>query len=359
MILQSLSLRNFRSYQQGSFEFLPESNIIFGDNGKGKTNLLEAILMLTGGRSWRAARKSELVHWDEAAAFLCATVHSGGREKELRMELPASGRTNASVNGVKIKRQYDLAEHLRCVLFSPEDLTLVKGAASGRRAFIDDALCQLRPRYGEILSRYQKLLESKSKLLKTEENREAALSLLPEYDFQLCRYGAALISYRARFLESLNHEAKLMHSEISGGKEYLTVGYQTVKTVKDPFASEEQLFSWLMEHMESHRKAEEATMQCLSGIHKDEMPMEINGRDAKAFASQGQTRSAALSLKFGLREMLRRDSGEYPILLLDDVLSELDSARQAFVAQHAMGGQSIITCCEGETSFGNAHVIRL
>ncbi len=359
MILQSLDLREFRSYRQGSFSFRPESNILFGENGRGKTNLLEAILLLTGARSWRASRKSELVHWDAQSAFLAARVHSGGREKELRMELPAAGRTNASVNGVKIKRQYNLAEHLRCVLFSPEDLHIVKGAAAGRRAFVDDALCQLRPRYGEILSRYQKLLESKSKILKTEENRAAALALLPEYDLQLCRYGAAMIAYRARFLESLNHEAKLMHSEISGGKEVLQVGYQTVKTVQDPFAPEEQLFYWLMEHMEAHRKAEEATMQCLSGVHKDDIPLEINGRDAKAYASQGQTRSAALSLKFGLRELLRRDSGEYPILLLDDVLSELDAARQAFVAQHAMGGQSIITCCEGETAFGSAHVIRL
>ena len=359
MILQSLSLRDFRSYRQGKFEFLPDSNIIFGDNGKGKTNLLEAILLLTGGRSWRAAKKSELVHWDAPAAFLSAGVHSGGREKELRMELPAGGRTNASVNGVKIKRQYDLAEHLRCVLFSPEDLHIVKGGASGRRDFVDDSLCQLRPRYGELLTRYQKLLDSKSKLLKTEENRAAALALLPEYDLQLCRYGAALLSYRARFLDSLNREAAVMHGEISGGKEELQVGYQTVKTVQDPFAPEEQIFGWLMEHMEAHRKAEEATMQCLSGIHKDDMPLTINGRDAKAYASQGQTRSAALSLKFGLRELLRRDSGEYPVLLLDDVLSELDGARQAFVAQHAMGGQSIITCCEGETAFGKANVIRL
>ena len=359
MILQHLSLRDFRSYSQGSFTFRPDSNIIFGENGKGKTNLLEAILLLTGGRSWRAAKKSELVRWDAPSAFLSAGIQSGGRDKELRMELPPSGRTLASVNGVKIKRQYDLADHLRCVLFSPEDLHIVKGAASGRRSFMDDALCQLRPRYGEILARYQKLLESKSKLLKTEEHRDLALAQLPEYDLQLARYGAAIISYRARFLEALGKEAALMHSEISGGKEQLQLSYQTVSTVKDPFAPEEQLFSWLMEHLDSHRKAEEATMQCLSGVHKDDIPMTINDRDAKAYASQGQTRSAALSLKFGLREMLRRDSGEYPILLLDDVLSELDGARQAFVAQHAMGGQSIITCCEGQNAFGNAHVIHL
>lgn len=359
MILESLSLRDFRSYSQGSFRFEPESNIIFGENGRGKTNLLEAVLLLTGVRSWRAARKSELVRWDAQQAFLATKVHSGGREKEIRMEIPLSGRTAATVNGVKVRRQFDLAGDLRCVLFSPEDLHIVKGAASGRRAFLDDGLCQLRPRYGELLSRYQKLLESKSKLLKTEERREAALAQIPEYDLQLARCGAAMISYRARFLQALSREAALMHGEISGGKERLEVGYQTVSTVKDPFASEQQLFDWLMEHLDIHRRAEEATMQCLSGIHKDDLPMTINGREAKAYASQGQTRSAALSLKFGLRELLRRDTGEYPVLLLDDVFSELDGARQAFVAQHAMGGQSIITCCEGQSAFGNAHVIEL
>ena len=359
MILEQLTLRNFRSYETGSFSFLPESNIIFGENGKGKTNLLEAILLLTGGRSWRAARKSELVRWDASAAYLSAKVCSYDREKEIRMEIPTSGRTLSSVNGVKTKRQFELAEHLRCVLFSPEDLHIVKGGAAGRRDFIDDALCQLRPRYGEILSRYQKLLDSKNKLLKTEENREAALSLLPEYEIQMARCGAALIAYRARFLETLGKEASLMHGEISGGKETLDLSYQTVSTVRDSFASEEQLFSWLMEHQESHRRAEEAVMQCLSGVHKDDMILSINGRDAKAYASQGQTRSAALSLKFGLRELYKRDSGEYPILLLDDVLSELDGARQAFVAQHAMGGQSIITCCEGQEAFGQANVIQL
>lgn len=275
------------------------------------------------------------------------------------MELPASGRSTAAVNGVKVKRQFDLAEHLRCVLFSPEDLHIVKGAASGRRGFVDDGLCQLRPRYGQLLSRYQHLLDSKSKLLKTQENRESALAMLPEYDLQLAGCGASLIAYRARFIQALHGEAQKMHREISGGKESLTLDYQTVSTVKDPFASEEQLFHWLMEHLAAHRRAEEATMQCLSGIHKDDVLMAINGRDARAYASQGQTRSAALSLKFGLRELLRRDTGEYPILLLDDVLSELDPARQAFVAQHAMGGQSIITCCEGQSAFGRANVINL
>ena len=151
MILEHLSLRDFRSYDQGSFTFQPDSNIIFGENGRGKTNLLEAILLLTGARSWRAAKKSELVRWEQERAFLGAKVYSGGREKDIRMEIPQSGRTNATVNGVKVKRQFDLAEQIRCVLFSPEDLHIVKGAASGRRAFADDALCQLLPRYGARL----------------------------------------------------------------------------------------------------------------------------------------------------------------------------------------------------------------
>lgn len=359
MILQSLQLRDFRSYAQGTFSFSPESNILYGENGIGKTNLLEAVLLLTGARSWRAGRKSELVRWDCDRAFISGTVFSREREKTIRMELPAGGRTRTEINGVRVKRQYDLSDSFRCVLFSPENLSLVKGPASQRRDLIDNGLCQMRPRYGEILGRYEKLLEQKSRLLKAEDGQPRAKELLPDYNLQLARYGAALVSYRARFCRGLGEECRRMHREISGGKETLDISYQTVHTVQNPFAEESRIADWLLEHLSALESAELQSGLCLSGVHKDDLLLSINGREARAFASQGQTRSAALSLKFGLRELLYRDFGEYPVLLLDDVLSELDGARQAFVAQHAMGGQSIITCCEGKNAFGGANVIEI
>ena len=358
MILKDLSLRDFRSYSAAEYAFSPDVNIICGDNGRGKTNLLEAIFLLTGVRSWRAAKKAELVRWDMPKAQLQATVETRGRQFQLKLDMPASGRSQVWVNGVKKQRQLELSECLRCVLFSPEDLYLIKGPASGRREFLDSAISQIRPRYGDLLSRYEKLLDSKSRLLKMEEPRPSA-ELIAAYDEQLARIGAHLMGYRAKFCRGLGEECGKMHAAISGGKETLTLQYKTVSTVTDPFAEPSVIEGQLRDHLESHRLAELQSGSCLSGLHKDDLELFINDRPAKAFASQGQTRSAALALKFGQRELFFRDTGEYPVLLLDDVLSELDAPRQAFVATHAMGGQSIITCCEERQEFQNSNLILL
>ena len=358
MILKDLSLRDFRSYAAAEYAFSPDVNIICGDNGRGKTNLLEAIFLLTGVRSWRAAKKAELVRWEMPKAQLQATVETRGRQFQLKLDMPASGRSQVWVNGVKKQRQLELSECLRCVLFSPEDLYLIKGPASGRREFLDSAISQIRPRYGDLLSRYEKLLDSKSRLLKMEEPRPSA-ELIAAYDEQLARIGAHLMGYRAKFCRGLGEECGKMHAAISGGKETLTLQYKTVSTVTDPFAEPSIIEGQLRDHLESHRLAELQSGSCLSGLHKDDLELFINDRPAKAFASQGQTRSAALALKFGQRELFFRDTGEYPVLLLDDVLSELDAPRQAFVATHAMGGQSIITCCEERQEFQNSNLILL
>ena len=358
MILNSLSLRDFRSYEAVDLSFSPGVNIICGDNGRGKTNLLEAVWLLTGVRSWRAAKKAELVRWDSQKATIRAGVESRNRQFDLMVELPASGRSQIWVNGIKKQRQLELSETFRCVLFSPEDLYLIKGAAAGRRDFLDAAICQIRPRYGDLLVRYEKLLESKSRLLKQEEFRPSA-ELIASYDDQLAAIGSHLMGYRAKFCRGLNEECGKLHEAISGGKEQLTLQYKTVSTVTDPFAEPSVIEGQLRDHLESHRNAELQSGNCLSGLHKDDVELEINGRSARAFASQGQTRSAALALKFGQRELFFRDTGEYPVLLLDDVLSELDAPRQAFVASHAMGGQSIITCCEERQEFQNSHLILL
>ena len=358
MILENISLRNFRSYESGEFLFSPDVNIICGDNGKGKTNLLESIWLLTGVRSWRTVKKAELVRWDSPKALLKGRVDTRGRSHELQMELPAAGRSQIWVNGVKKQRQLELSEYLRCVLFSPEDLYLIKGPASGRREFLDSAICQIRPRYGDLLARYEKLLESKSHLLKQEEPRPS-VELIASYDDQLAQIGALLLGYRAKFCRGLSEECGKLHEAISGGKETLTLRYKTVSTVTDPFAPADIIQGQLRDHLESHRMAELQSGSCLSGLHKDDVELDINGRPARAFASQGQTRSAALALKFAQRELFFRDTGEYPVLLLDDVLSELDAPRQAFVASHTMGGQTIITCCEERQEFQNSHLILL
>jgi len=189
-------------------------------------------------------------------------------------------------------------------------------------------------------------LEQKIRILKDRYENPALLDILPEYNTRLCQVGALLISYRARFYESLGKAAGEYHSQFSGGAEDFTLEYKTVSTVKDPFAPVGELNDALLEHLNSHYRAELESSQCLTGPHKDDFSVYLSGIDLKAYGSQGQTRTAAISLKLAQRELMRRESGEEPILLLDDVLSELDPGRQDFVLNKIVSGQVFITCCE-------------
>ena len=348
MELRWLKLRDFRSYGEAEVALSPGVNILVGDNGQGKTNLLEAVYLLSGARSFRTAKRRELIAFGAEAARIEADSVCRGRDFHLKMEI-GQGRTGIWVNNVKLKRQYDLSDSLRCVLFSPEDLFLIKGAPAQRRDFIDEALCQLRPRYGEILADYQRLLSQKGALLKSLEERPQMEAVLPAINTQLCEKGARIIAYRHNLICALDRVCPGIHSQISGGKETLKLEYRTVSAVTDPGAGFSEVCRQLCDHMESHYAAEKATGTCLSGPHKDDLEVEINGRSARSFASQGQTRTAALALKFGLRELLREDCGEYPLLLLDDVLSELDEGRQQFICDNTLGGQTLITCCSEQS----------
>ena len=348
MQLNRLSLSNYRNYKSQSLELPAGAAILAGENAQGKTNLLESVFLLTGGRSWRAARRGDLVAFGQQKARIEADVFSRGREFHLELELPQSGRMQCAVNGIKQKRQGELAEIFRCVLFSPEDLYLIREGPAARRRFLDAALCQLRPRYGLALAEYTKLLEHKSKILRTQEENPSMLAVLPDFTLRMNQYGAILIRYRAFYARRLAEEAAKIQQAVSGCGERLEIRYRTVSAVQDPEASEQQIFEWLSEHAKSHEKAELQSRQCLTGPHKDDLEITVNGAAARGFASQGQTRTAALALKFAEREILKDDCGEYPVMLLDDVLSELDSRRQEYLIQQTQGGQVIVTCCERE-----------
>ena len=223
---------------------------------------------------------------------------------------------------------------------------VLKTGASSRRKLGDQALCQLRPNYEAALTEYNRILEQKNRILKDRHENPALLELLPDYNTRLCQVGALLISYRARFYEGLGREASVFHKNFSGGKEEFLLEYKTVSNIDDPFASREVLAGKLQEHLESHYRAELESSQCLTGPHKDDFDVSLSGMSLKAFGSQGQTRTAAISLKLAQRELMKKESGETPVLLLDDVLSELDPGRQDFVLNQIEGGQVFITCCE-------------
>ena len=347
MQLRDINIRDFRNYETLSLDFSPEVNLIVGDNAQGKTNLIEAIGYLGSGKSFRAQKTSELVGFGADFAELSGSVFSQQRQQTLRWVLFPSGRNRQLYcNGVKKKTAGEISGVLQTVLFCPEDLMVLKTGASPRRRLADQALCQLRPNYEAALTEYNRILEQKSRILKDRFENPALLEILPEYNARLCQVGALLISYRARFFEGLGKAAGVYHGQFSGGKEDFFLQYHTVSTVKDPFAPVSILTEDLQDHLQSHYRAELESMQCLTGPHKDDFDISLSGLSVKTFGSQGQVRTAAISLKLAQRELMQRESGEMPVLLLDDVLSELDPGRQDFILNQITGGQVFITCCE-------------
>ena len=347
MRLNNLQLRNFRNYEEFSAEFVPGVNLILGDNAQGKTNLLEAIHYLSTGHGFRTRKEAELIRFDGEFADLEGSVFSQEREQNLRAVL-FSGRKARQLylNGVKQKSFANFHGLLTTVLFCPEDLLVLKSGASARRKLLDQALCQLRPGYDRALTEYNRLLEHKSRILKDGREFPNLLETLPEFNCRMAQVGAILIGYRANYIKKLAECTKKYHFDFSGGKENLVLEYKTVSTIDDPYVPRLELEQKILEHQESHLRAELESGQCLTGPHKDDFDVLLDGVSLKAFGSQGQTRTAAISLKLAEREIFRDDTGEEPVLLLDDVLSELDARRQDFVLNQIKTGQVFITCCE-------------
>ncbi len=347
MYLDRVELRGFRNYADSAAAFSREINVISGLNAQGKTNLLEAIYVLCTGRSFRARSDRELLGFQEEEARLFAEGFSDGRTHKLELLLRRGRRREMTVNGVKQKTAQSFSGFFSAVLFCPENLELIRGGAAERRRLMDNCISQLRPRYAAALNEFNKAYEGKTRILRDYEEKPSLLPLLDEYDVRLARMSAELIHMRALFIKALAPECGRIHGEFSGGEE-LSVRYATVKTIDDPTRPVAELLPMILEHQRRHREAELASGLCLTGAHKDDLEIEINGAPARAFASQGQARTAALSIKLAELELHRKARGEYPLLLLDDVLSELDETRQDFILNRIGGGQVFITCCEDE-----------
>ena len=360
MQLNNLKLRGFRNYAELDADFVPGVNLILGDNAQGKTNLLEAIFYLSTGHGFRTRKESELLQFGADFADLEAMVFSQDRERQLRAVLFAGRKPRQLyIGGVRQKSFQSFHGLLTTVLFCPEDLLVLKTGASARRRLLDQALCQLRPGYEKALTEYNRLLEHKTRILKDWREFPGLADALPEFNLRMAQVGAILIGYRANYLEKLARCTSRYHLEFSGGREELLLQYKTVSTIADPLLTRAELEQHILAHQESHYRAEMESGQCLSGPHKDDFDVMLDGVSLKSFGSQGQTRTAAISLKLAEREIFRDDTGEEPVLLLDDVLSELDARRQDFVLNQIKTGQVFITCCETDklTQIGEVTMI--
>lgn len=346
MIVKNIELKNFRNYRDFSSSFDGSLNVIIGDNAQGKTNLLEAIYYLVGARSFRTRTDSDSIMFGEDYFEISSDIFSEERCQKIKIICQKGRKKQVLINGVKARKYAELSGKVTAVLFSPDDLYIIKEGAAARRRLMDDCISQLRPKYLSSLIAFRRTLEQKMKILKERDTMPSLLRTLEDYDVLLAQHSANLIYYRAHFAESLSRETAEIHGDFSGGREKLEIKYKTVSTIDDPKRKPSELFELIMQHQISHKAAELAAGTCLTGAHKDDLEIYINGKPAKSFASQGQTRTAALSIKLAERQIHKNDSGEYPILLLDDVLSELDISRQNYIMGKITDGQVFITCCE-------------
>ena len=345
MIVNSVRLEGFRNYKDETVELAPGFNVITGQNAQGKTNFLEAVYLLSCGHGFRTKLDSELIAFGSEYFRVTGKIFADGREQSIEIGMRCGARKSVLVNGVR-QNASELSEKLRVVLFCPDDLNMIKDGARARRRFMDMAISQLRPTYAALISEYTRLYEHKKRILADWREKPSLLDTLDEFSDSMCRCSAQIIRYRAAFSKRLAETAGPIHSEFSGSGEALSLKYKTVSSVEDCFAPASEIYPELVFHQKAHREAEIACGNVLSGIHKDDLEISIDGVNARLFASQGQTRTAALSLKMAEREISLQDTNDCPVLLLDDVLSELDAKRQEFVLNRIGRGQTLITCCE-------------
>lgn len=345
MHLCSIELKQFRNYEDQRFVFSPGVNVVTGENAQGKTNLLEAAAALSTMKLFRTGQKKEGLRFGADEGAVLGAFEAEGRAFTLELRLHRTRTAEVYRNGVRLRRQGDGQGILKTVLFCPDDLYLIRAGAAARRRFLDTALCQLRPNYARVLAEYERVLAHKNRILKDGPEKPSLYALLDDFSLRLAHLGAFLVRYRAYYVRRLSQKAAEVHAA-AAPHEALAVQYRTVSAVSDPLAEAAQIERELCQHAQDHKKFELAAKSCLSGPHKDDLEILINSVSASSFGSQGQVRTAALALKLAEREMFRDDCGETPVLLLDDVLSELDRRRQDFVLNRIAGGQVILTCCE-------------
>lgn len=333
MVIKSLELKNYRNYESLSIEPSPGTNIFYGDNAQGKTNILEAVYVCSTTKSHRSNKDKELIKFDSDDAHICMKVERHHVIHKIDMHLKKNKVKGVAVDGIVIKKYAQLFGVVNVVLFSPEDLGIIKNGPSERRRFIDMELCQLNKLYMHHLMSYNKVVIQRNNLLKQISFDASLRETLDVWDMQMVNFGHHLIEERQQFINRLGEIVSEIHYKLSGGRERLTIKYE-------PNVSIENFSTRLAEKREYDIKTKTTSV----GPQRDDISFEIQGIDIRKFGSQGQQRTAALSLKLAEIELVKQMIHDQPILLLDDVLSELDSQRQNYLLESIENIQTMITC---------------
>jgi DNA replication and repair protein RecF len=333
MFVHKIELANFRNFKRLDFFLQKGANIFYGDNAQGKTNLLESVYICATGRSQRARNGRELVNFNSGEANVCVFI----KDEELKgvdkinVRVTKDGVKGVAVNGWPVKKLSELFGTLLAVMFSPEDLKLIKSGPSERRRFMDMELCQLSAAYCHDLQQYYRVLKQRNNLLKSVKHNPAAAETLFLWDGQLVEKGVGIIKKRRGFITALNEAASGLHAKIANDQ--LNISYKP-NVMEDDFD----------EKLKKNAERDIFLGATGVGVHKDDLCFDINGFDARVYGSQGQQRTACLCAKLAEISVIKRQKRKSPVLLLDDVLSELDETRQRFLMKNIDGVQSIITC---------------
>lgn len=335
MYVKYLMLKDYRNYSELNIELVNGINVFIGDNAQGKTNILESIYYCGFAKSHRTSRDKELISWNKEKAFISIYVSKNRIDKKIQINILKNGKKAINVNSIKINKISELVGTFNVVIFSPEDLKIVKDSPAIRRKFMDMEICQLNPKYYYYLVRYNKILDQRNFLLKKRQPYQEIISV---YDEQLAMYGEYIVKQRVKYIDKLNMYGKKIHDEITSGKESILFKYMSnIKYLSDINLS-------LKENLAKYYDRDLERGNTSVGPHRDDLSIYLNDIEVKTFGSQGQQRTSILTMKFASLEIIKEITGEYPVLLLDDVLSELDMSRKSYILKSIDNMQTIITC---------------
>lgn len=343
MIVKSLIVENFRNHIDTKILFSDHFNIIYGDNGQGKTNILEAIYLCASGRSHRTSKDAELVRFGSDSYNINTYVCNGGLDRDIKINYLLDQKKNISINEIPLKKIGSLMGNLYAVLFSPEDLFMIKQGPMERRRFVDITLSQIKPSYFYNLQLLAKILKQRNMLLKSICCNPVLIDTIDVWNFKLAEVSAAIIIARQSFSKILSELAQKQHKFVTSQKEVISFDYNSSVQVGEA-NSKSEIINIYLKQLEKSVKRDIAIGYTSIGPHRDEYDILINNKSLKLYGSQGQQRSAVLSLKIAEIELINIETGEFPVLLLDDVMSELDENRQKYLMDSIKNVQTFITC---------------